>query len=75
MEMALRRTYAACPKLVIAADACDGGAFGVFCASRGAVANVIPIDIRISGCPPPDNPRTYKAKCPFQEQGFSLWPI
>jgi len=56
MESALRRTYAACPhpKLVIAAGdcACDGGEFGVSYASCGAVENVIPVDIRIHGCPP-----------------------
>ena len=56
METALRRTYDACPtpKLVIAAGscACDGGEFGVSYASCGAVENVIPVDIRISGCPP-----------------------
>lgn len=56
MEAALKRTYDACPapKLVIAAGscACDGGEFGVSYASCGAVENVIPVDIRISGCPP-----------------------
>lgn len=56
MEAALRRTYQACPspKLVIAAGdcACNGGEFGVSYASCGAVENVIPVDIRISGCPP-----------------------
>ncbi len=56
MEMALRRTYDACPepKLVIASGdcACNGGEFGVSYASCGAVANVIPVDVRIAGCPP-----------------------
>lgn len=56
MEEALRRTYAACPdpKLVIAAGdcACHGGEFGVSYASCGAVENVIPVDIKIPGCPP-----------------------
>lgn len=56
MEAALRRTYEACPnpKLVIAAGdcACNGGEFGISYASCGAVENVIPVDIRISGCPP-----------------------
>lgn len=56
MEAALRRTYEACPdpKLVIAAGdcACHGGEFGVSYASCGAVENVLPVDVRISGCPP-----------------------
>ena len=56
MEAALRRTYDACPepKLVIASGdcACNGGEFGVSYASCGAVANVIPVDVRIAGCPP-----------------------
>ena len=56
MEAALRRTYDACPdpKLVIASGecACSGGEFGVSYASCGAVANVIPVDVRIPGCPP-----------------------
>ena len=56
MEAALRRTYDACPapKLVIAAGdcACSGGEFGISYASCGAVANVIPVDVRIPGCPP-----------------------
>ncbi|MBI1732900.1 MAG: NADH-quinone oxidoreductase subunit NuoB [Gammaproteobacteria bacterium] len=56
MEAALRRTYDACPepKLVIASGdcACHGGEFGVSYASCGAIANVIPVDVRIAGCPP-----------------------
>ncbi len=56
MEAALLRTYAATPdpKLVIACGdcACNGGEFGVSYASRGAVENLIPVDIRIPGCPP-----------------------
>jgi len=56
MEAALRRTWRAVPgpKFVIAAGtcACDGGEFGVSYASRGAVENVVPVDVRISGCPP-----------------------
>lgn len=56
METALRRTWDACPapKLVIAAGdcACNGGEFGVSYASCGAVGNVIPVDVRIAGCPP-----------------------
>jgi Ni,Fe-hydrogenase III small subunit len=56
MEAALKRTYEAtpAPKWVIAAGdcACSGGEFGVTYASCGAVANVIPVDVRIPGCPP-----------------------
>jgi Ni,Fe-hydrogenase III small subunit len=56
METALKRTYEAtpAPKWVIAAGdcACSGGEFGVSYASCGAVANVIPVDVRIPGCPP-----------------------
>ncbi len=56
MEEALRRTYAATPepRLVIAVGTCgaDGGEFGVSYASCGAVADVIPVDAVIRGCPP-----------------------
>lgn len=59
MEAALRRTYAATPspKWVIACGdcACCGGEFGVSYASCGAVANVIPVDVAIPGCPPSPN--------------------
>ena len=57
MAQALRRTYDATPdpKLVVAAGecACDGGIFGESYASRGRVANVIPVDVVVPGCPPP----------------------
>lgn len=56
MEAALRRAFEATPdpKWVVAAGscACDGGEFGVSYASCGAVANVIPVDVFIPGCPP-----------------------
>jgi Ni,Fe-hydrogenase III small subunit len=56
MEAALKRTFTAtpAPKLVIAAGecACSGGEFGVSYASCGAVENVIPVDVKIPGCPP-----------------------
>ena len=56
MENALRRTLRATPepRFVIAAGtcACDGGEFGVSYASCGAVENVIPVDVKIPGCPP-----------------------
>jgi Ni,Fe-hydrogenase III small subunit len=57
MEEALRRTYDAtpAPKLVVAVGdcGCDGGIFGEGCASRGRIANVIPVDVAVPGCPPP----------------------
>lgn len=56
MEAALIRTFDAMPepRLVLAAGACaiDGGEIGVSYASRGAVANVIPVNGVIQGCPP-----------------------
>src|SRR5690348_17633545 len=56
MAQALRRTYEAtpAPKLVVAAGecACDGGIFGESYASCGRVANVIPVDVVVPGCPP-----------------------
>lgn len=57
METALRRTYEAtpAPKLVVAVGdcACDGGIFGQSYATCGQVANIIPVDETIPGCPPP----------------------
>jgi len=56
MEVALRRTYEATPdpKLVVAVGdcACTGGIFGESYASCGRIANVIPVDVVIAGCPP-----------------------
>jgi len=66
METALKRTYDATPepKLVVAIGdcACTGGIFcsdegspeggGESYASCGRVANVIPVDVVVSGCPP-----------------------
>lgn len=56
MQTALLRTYAATPdpKWVIAVGDCAacGGEFGTSYASCGAVSNVIPVDMVISGCPP-----------------------
>ena len=56
MEVALKRTYDATPepKLVVAIGdcGCDGGIFGENYASCGRVANVIPVDIAVPGCPP-----------------------
>jgi len=57
MELALRRTYDAtpAPKLAVAVGdcGCTGGIFGEGYASCGRVANVIPVDVTVPGCPPP----------------------
>ena len=57
MEEALRRTYDATPepRLVVALGdcGCTGGIFGASYASCGKVANVIPVDATVPGCPPP----------------------
>src|SRR5512138_1823566 len=56
MEIALKRTYDATPdpKLVVAVGdcGCTGGVFGESYASLGRVANVIPVDVEVPGCPP-----------------------
>lgn len=56
MEAALRRTFDAvpAPKLVVAIGdcGCDGGIFGDGYASCGRIANVIPVDVAVPGCPP-----------------------
>ena len=52
----LRLTYDATPdpKLVVAVGdcGCTGGIFGESYASLGRVANVIPVDVEVPGCPP-----------------------
>jgi len=57
MKIAVRRAYEATPepKLVVAVGdcGCTGGVFGESYASGGRVANVIPVDVAIPGCPPP----------------------
>jgi len=57
MDIAVRRAYDATPdpKLVVATGdcACTGGVFGESYASCGRVANVIPVDVAVPGCPPP----------------------
>ena len=57
MAEALRRTYDATPepRLVVAVGDCGatGGLFGESYASCGRVANVIPVDATVPGCPPP----------------------
>jgi len=56
MAEALRRTYDATPepRLVVAVGecGCNGGVFGESYASCGRVANVIPVDVEVPGCPP-----------------------
>ncbi|WP_448509563.1 NADH-quinone oxidoreductase subunit B family protein [Immundisolibacter sp.] len=56
MREALLRTYQAMPppRLVVAVGdcGCTGGIFGESYASCGAVANVIPVDASVPGCPP-----------------------
>lgn len=57
MAEALRRTCDAtpAPKLVVAVGdcGCTGGIFGQSYASCGRVAEVIPVDVAVPGCPPP----------------------
>jgi Ni,Fe-hydrogenase III small subunit len=56
MEEALKRTFDAVPdpKIVIAVGDCGacGGVFGKSYASRGAIADVIPVNHSVKGCPP-----------------------
>ncbi len=55
MAHALRRTWEATPdpKLVVALGdcGCTGGIFGEGYATLGRVANVIPVDVAVPGCP------------------------
>jgi Ni,Fe-hydrogenase III small subunit len=57
MQIAVKRAYDATPepKLVVAVGdcGCSGGIFGESYASGGRVANVIPVDVAVPGCPPP----------------------
>jgi Ni,Fe-hydrogenase III small subunit len=56
MREALLRTYNATPdpKWVVAVGGCarDGGVFAGSYAVVGGVADVIPVDLHIAGCPP-----------------------
>ncbi len=56
MADALRRSWEATPnpKWVVACGTCaiDGGVFGGSYACVGAVETVLPVDLRIPGCPP-----------------------
>jgi Ni,Fe-hydrogenase III small subunit len=57
MRVALERTYTAmpAPKWVVAVGNCafDGGCFAGSYAVAGGVRDVLPVDLLISGCPPP----------------------
>lgn len=57
MQIAVKRAYDATPspKLVVAVGdcGCTGGIFGETYASCGRVANVLPVNVAIPGCPPP----------------------
>jgi Ni,Fe-hydrogenase III small subunit len=56
MKEALQRTWTAmpAPKWVVAVGGCaiDGGLFGGSYACAGGVEAVVPVDLRIPGCPP-----------------------
>ncbi len=57
MRQALRETFEAMPppKRVVAMGVCalSGGVFGPSAAAAGGVADVVPVDVTIPGCPPP----------------------
>jgi len=57
MRVALERTHTAmpAPKWVVAVGDCafDGGCFAGSYAVAGGVRDVLPVDLLISGCPPP----------------------
>ncbi|MFZ0730655.1 MAG: hypothetical protein WBC64_00955 [Methylovirgula sp.] len=57
MRLPLRKTYEAMPspKRVVAIGACaaSGGVFGPSFAAAGGVADLIPVDVVVPGCPPP----------------------
>ncbi len=56
METALKRVYAATPdpKRVVVAGDCgkDGGIFGTSYACHGGIAQILPVDVVVAGCPP-----------------------
>ena len=56
MELALRRTFDAmpAPRLVVAVGDCAAncGVFGAGYAGCGRVADVLPVDVTVTGCPP-----------------------
>jgi Ni,Fe-hydrogenase III small subunit len=57
MILPLRKAYEAmpAPKRVVAMGVCalSGGVFGRTFASQGGVADIIPVDVMVPGCPPP----------------------
>jgi len=57
MRLPLQKTYDAMPppKRVVAIGACalSGGVFGPSFASAGGVAQLLPVDVVVPGCPPP----------------------
>jgi Ni,Fe-hydrogenase III small subunit len=57
MRLPLQKTYDAMPtpKKVIAAGTCalSGGVFGPSFTCEAGVSKVIPVDVEITGCPPP----------------------
>jgi Ni,Fe-hydrogenase III small subunit len=57
MRLPLQKTYDAmpAPKRVVAIGVCalSGGVFGPSFAAGGGVADVIPVDVMVPGCPPP----------------------
>lgn len=57
MASQLEKTYKAmpAPKMVVAAGACalTGGVFGPDFSCRSGVADIIPVDVEVPGCPPP----------------------
>lgn len=59
MIVALKSTYEAMPnpKLVVAMGncGCSGGIFGETYATCGAVSQIIPVDVKVPGCPPTPN--------------------
>ncbi|MEW5992378.1 MAG: NADH-quinone oxidoreductase subunit B family protein [Chloroflexota bacterium] len=56
LEAAARRTYEAMPepRLVVAVGACaiSGGVFASTYAGRDGIADVLPVDVLVPGCPP-----------------------
>jgi len=77
MAEALERTYRATPdpKWVVAVGDCaiDGGVFAGSRVCVGAVSNLIPVDLKIRGCPP-DPTQLLKGLLALIEQGIAKGP-
>jgi Ni,Fe-hydrogenase III small subunit len=78
MREALERTWAAtpAPKWVVAAGGCaiDGGLFaGGYACAAGGVEAVVPVDLRIPGCPP--SPTALLAGLLALLEGSSIEPV